>query len=73
MNKFYAKGKMKQGIGTGPAKGDVTNVRGAMSSSMPEHTAAWPGVPGPTQRGARNNGIPTRGKLGPFRNKSEGI
>lgn len=45
----------------------------AGSTVMPMKTAAWPDVPGPTQRGSRANGVPTTGHCCPFRNKSSGL
>lgn len=38
----------------------------------PMKTAAWPGLPGKTQR-SRAGGAPTKGHVGPFRVKSQGI
>ena len=37
-----------------------------------EGTAAWPGVPGRTQK-SRAGGAPTAGYAGPFRVKKEGL
>lgn len=40
--------------------------------SMPEKTASWGGLPGKTGP-SRSGGSPTKGKLGPFFVKKEGI
>ena len=42
------------------------------STAMPERTADWPGVPGKTGP-SRAGGAPTKGKLGPFEVKKQGI
>ena len=39
---------------------------------LPSRTAAWPGVPGKTQRG-RAGGTPTTGYAGPFEVKKIGL
>ena len=43
------------------------------NESMPEKTAAWPGLPGKAQSKDRSGGTQKRGPLGPFRVKSEGL
>jgi hypothetical protein len=45
----------------------------AASASMPEQTAAWPGLPGKSQSKDRSGGTAKRGPLGPFHVKAEGL
>ncbi len=56
-----------------PGQGGSNKPMGSPApTAMPERTANWPGVPGKTQA-ARNAGTPTKGPLGPFHVKAEGI
>ena len=43
---------------TGGEGGSNTARGTSPSSSMPEKTASWPGLPGPTQKRNRANGFP---------------
>lgn len=74
MNKYHAKGQMKQGLG----KGSMPKINGRSSTTpaqapMPMGTANWPTVPGKTQPSNRSNGFPTSGKLGEFSVKKQGL
>ena len=43
------------------------------AESMPEKTAAWPGLPGKAQGKDRSGGTAKAGPLGPFHVKKEGL
>lgn len=69
MNKYHGN---LTGNGKHSGGGQTDSKRSAPAMGMPEKTANWGGLPGKTQKG-RSGGAPTRGKLGPFRVKSEGL
>lgn len=61
-------GANRKGVG-----GHSNKAPGAKSgASMPEKTAAWPGLPGKSGPN-RSGGTPKSGPLGPFHVKGEGI
>lgn len=68
-NKYHNSGPSKQ---TGGEGGSNKAMGASPSSSMPEKTANWPGVPGKTQKG-RAGGAPASGKRGPFYVKKIGL
>lgn len=59
MNKFYATGAMKQGIGTvSSTKAKTPGTIRAGTDPMPMKTPSWPGLPGKTQPRDRSAGVP---------------
>lgn len=70
-NRTYAEGGLKMGLGGNPEK--PSSPKAGSTPGMPEKTAAWPGVPGGTQRGSRSGGTPTTGHCGPFYVKKVGL
>lgn len=46
---------------------------GQASESFKESSPSWPGLPGPSQPKSRSGGVPTKGPLGPFFVKREGL
>ena len=70
-NKFYSKDAVPSKQSWGEGGSNKASGR-APSLSMPERTAAWPGLPGKSGPN-RSGGAPTSGKLGQFRVKREGI
>lgn len=74
MNRFYAKGAMKQGLGSvskATIKRPGTTTPAA--STLPMGTASWPGLPGKTQSKSRSGSTPTAGPLGSFTVKKAGL
>ena len=56
------------------SEGHSNKASGAKANeSMPEKTAAWPGVPGKTQSKDRSGSTPKQGPLGKFHVKQEGL
>ena len=70
-NKYHGNltGNSKQSGG----EGGSNKAHGSKPTlGLPEKTAAWPGVPGKTQR-SRAGGAPTTGYAGPFEVKKVGL
>lgn len=53
--------------------GKPQELHGTASPGMPEKTANWPGLPGPTQKKSRAEGYPTSGWIGQFSHKKTGL